>query len=112
MYVSVQRFWSTWGHVDQEYFLNECLRVAKKVFITTPYRYFPLEMHTFIPFLHWLPWRWFQWIVRKTGGEFWASTDNLCLCSKRDNNHMKLSRDIKIKFIHTVGMRSNMVIIG
>ena len=45
---------------DQEFFINECLRVADKIFLTTPYRYFPLEMHTFIPFLHWLPWKVFQ----------------------------------------------------
>ena len=39
----------------QRRFLEECLRVGKRVFITTPSRSFPVESHTLIPFLHWLP---------------------------------------------------------
>lgn len=97
-------------HDDQEFFINECLRVADKIFITTPYRYFPVEMHTFIPFLHWLPWKTFQIIVKKTRGDFWASTDNLNLCCKRDIEKMKLSRRVDIRFVHTALMRSNMII--
>lgn len=99
------------SHSDQEFFINECLRVAERVFITTPYRYFPLEMHTFIPFLHWLPWSFFQKIVLVTKGEFWARTDNLNLCCKRDINKMHLRRNVDIKFVHTAFMRSNMIII-
>ncbi|SFV03181.1 methyltransferase domain-containing protein [Butyrivibrio sp. INlla21] len=95
---------------DQEFFLNECLRVADKVFVTTPYRYFPIEMHTFIPFLHWLPWPFFQKIVLKTKGEFWASIDNLNLCCKRDIKEMNLKRNVNIEFVHTAFMRSNMII--
>lgn len=98
------------NHADQEFFLNECLRVSRKMFITTPYRYFPLEMHTFIPFLHWLPWRTFQKVVRRTKGEFWADTNNLNLCDKKDITSMKLIRPVTIRFIRTVGMRSNMII--
>lgn len=97
-------------HDDQEFFINECLRVADKVFITTPYRYFPVEMHTFLPFLHWLPWNVFQKIVKKTKGEFWASTDNLNLCCKRDIEKMSLLRRVDIRFVHTALMRSNMII--
>ena len=95
---------------DQEFFLNECLRVAEKVFITTPYRFFPIEMHTFIPFLHWLPWPVFQKIVLKTKGAFWADINNLNLCCKKDINRMSLRRDVKVEFVHTVLMRSNMII--
>ena len=97
-------------HDDQEFFINECLRVAEHVFITTPYRYFPIEMHTFIPFLHWLPWKTFQKIVRLTKGEFWASTSNLNLCCKRDIGKMKLIRRVDVRFVHTALMRSNMII--
>lgn len=99
------------NHDDQQFFLNECKRVSKKTFLTTPYRFFPLEMHTFIPFLHWLPWNWFQAIVRHTKGEFWANSDNLMLCSKRDIKKMNLgSAEVKIKFVHTIGLPSNMII--
>lgn len=95
---------------DQEFFINECLRVAENVFITTPYRYFPLEMHTFIPFLHWLPWQLFQKIVLRTKGEFWANINNLNLCCKKDIKRMNLQRNVKVEFVHTALMRSNMII--
>lgn len=37
---------------EQKFFIHECKRIAKHVFITTPYRGFPIETHTCIPFLH------------------------------------------------------------
>lgn len=37
-------------------FISECLRVARRgAFITTPYRWHPIEFHTLLPLLHWLP---------------------------------------------------------
>ena len=38
---------------DQLLFLNEMMRVAKNVFFTTPNKYFPIESHTNVFFLHW-----------------------------------------------------------
>jgi ubiquinone/menaquinone biosynthesis C-methylase UbiE len=40
---------------EQKDFIAECLRVAKKVYLTTPNKRFPLEFHTYLPFLHYLP---------------------------------------------------------
>ena len=37
----------------QARFVAEMARVARHVFITVPHRYFPVEHHTAIPFLHW-----------------------------------------------------------
>jgi len=53
-------------------FLKEIKRVAKKAFITTPNRNFPLEVHTRIPFLHWLPKDSFDWILKRVG-KGWAA---------------------------------------
>jgi SAM-dependent methyltransferase len=36
-------------------FVREALRVAPRVFVTTPNRWFPLDPHTLLPFVHWLP---------------------------------------------------------
>lgn len=33
----------------------EALRVGRRVFLTTPNRRFPVEVHTRLPFVHWLP---------------------------------------------------------
>lgn len=43
------------GREGQRLFVHELCRVAKRVFVTTPNRYFPLEVHTLLPFVHWLP---------------------------------------------------------
>ena len=43
------------GREGQRRFVHELCRVARRVFVTTPNRLFPLEVHTLLPFVHWLP---------------------------------------------------------
>jgi SAM-dependent methyltransferase len=43
------------GRDRQRTFVVEALRVASRVFLTTPNRWFPLELHTRLPLVHWLP---------------------------------------------------------
>lgn len=43
------------GREGQRQFVHEVCRVARRVFVTTPNRRFPLEVHTLLPFVHWLP---------------------------------------------------------
>jgi len=43
------------GRQRQEAFVREAVRVGRRVFLTTPNRWFPLEVHTRLPFVHWLP---------------------------------------------------------
>jgi SAM-dependent methyltransferase len=43
------------GRERQEAFVREALRVGRRVFLTTPNRWFPIEVHTRLPFVHWLP---------------------------------------------------------
>lgn len=39
----------------QRLFVSEALRVGRRVFLTTPNRRFPIEVHTRLPLVHWLP---------------------------------------------------------
>jgi SAM-dependent methyltransferase len=39
----------------QRRFIAEALRVAPRLFVTTPNRWFPVEVHTRLPLVHWLP---------------------------------------------------------
>jgi SAM-dependent methyltransferase len=39
----------------QRLFVEEALRVGRHVFLTTPNRWFPVEVHTRLPLVHWLP---------------------------------------------------------
>jgi SAM-dependent methyltransferase len=43
------------GREEQRRFVHELCRVAQHVFVTTPNRFFPLEVHSLVPFAHWLP---------------------------------------------------------
>jgi hypothetical protein len=43
------------GRDGQRQFVHELCRVADRVFVTTPNRFFPLDVHTLLPFAHWLP---------------------------------------------------------
>jgi hypothetical protein len=39
----------------QRQLVSEAIRVGRSVFITTPNRRFPVEVHTMLPIVHWLP---------------------------------------------------------
>jgi hypothetical protein len=43
------------GRDQQRRFVAELCRVAPRVFLSTPNRWFPAETHTLLPFIHWLP---------------------------------------------------------
>jgi len=43
------------GREQQHRFVEESLRVARRAFVTTPNRWFPVEVHTRLPLVHWLP---------------------------------------------------------
>jgi SAM-dependent methyltransferase len=43
------------GRERQRALVAEALRVARRVFISTPNRWFPIEVHTRLPLVHWLP---------------------------------------------------------
>jgi SAM-dependent methyltransferase len=43
------------GREEQRRFVGELCRVAPRVFVSTPNRWFPVETHTLVPIVHWLP---------------------------------------------------------
>jgi SAM-dependent methyltransferase len=48
----------------QRLFLSEMLRVGRYVFFTTPNRHFPIETHTYLPFIHWNQRLFDKWLWR------------------------------------------------
>jgi len=71
------------SRAQQARFLRESWRVARKgVFITTPNRWFPVEFHTVLPLVHWLPTRVFRRLLVVLGREFFAREENLNLLSE------------------------------
>ena len=43
------------GRERQQFFLNEMVRVAGRGFFTTPNRWFPVDLHTRLPLVHYFP---------------------------------------------------------
>lgn len=64
---------------EQKRFAQELLRVGRRLFITTPNYWFPIELHTLIPLVHWLPLKITFWIYKKLGREYWADIGHLNL---------------------------------
>lgn len=62
-------------------FVSELLRIARRVFITVPHRYFPVEHHTAIPLAHFWD-RSFAHACRLLGKSHWAEEANLILMSR------------------------------
>jgi hypothetical protein len=56
------------SEADQVLFVNEMLRVARNVFFTTPNKYFPVESHTNVFFLHWKDSLFYDWCARHKPG--------------------------------------------
>ena len=74
------------GSADrQRRMIAECARVGRQgFFITTPNRWFPIEFHTVLPLVHWLPKRQFRALMRATGRAFFAEESNLNLMTAAD----------------------------
>ena len=73
------------GSFERQYaLLKELARVARKgVFVTAANRKHPLEFNTGIPFIHWLPDKWWRRILKWSGKNAWASESALNLLDAR-----------------------------
>jgi len=71
--------------LNQTKMVDECLRVARRgVCITTPNRWFPVEVHTQAPLVHWLPKPMCRTIYRKTSYAFFGDEANLNLMTEAE----------------------------
>ena len=96
-------------------FISECLRVSRKfVFITTPNKYFPIEFHTKIPFIHWLPHNYFNIILKLFGDNFFRHKKNLNLISHKKIisfcEKLKI-KNYKIFFNYFLFLKSNIILV-
>jgi ubiquinone/menaquinone biosynthesis C-methylase UbiE len=84
------------GFDEQREFVNELVRVARRVvFLTTPNRWYPIEFHSLLPFLHWLPKPWFRRLLRGTRYHFFSLEENLNLVDRSEI--FRLCRDLDVR---------------
>jgi SAM-dependent methyltransferase len=81
------------GRQRQVEFLKELKRVGRRCFVTTPNRWFPVEIHSRVPLLHYLPKNIFDLFLRLIGKK-WATGDYLNLLSYRRLKKILAAADI------------------
>lgn len=95
-------------------FLRECVRVARKwIFITTPNRWFPVEIHTGLPLLHWLPVQWHRRMFRLLGFASLAKEENLNMLDERTSRGMLAELGVEafaIRKMRFFGFSSNLLL--
>ena len=90
---------------NQAAFLAELWRVARRgVFLTTPNRWFPIEVHTVLPLIHWLPPKMFRAALKAVGKDFYATEENLNLLSEADLMRLAAQGGLTNKQVLSVGM--------
>lgn len=87
----------------------------KYVVITTPNRFYPIELHTKLPLIHWLPKKLFRKILIFLNMNYFADEKNLNLLSKNELkkilNTFSKKIDYKIYNINFLGFVSNFLVI-
>ncbi len=100
---------------DQARLLAELWRVARVgIVVTTPNRWFPVELHTSLPLLHWLPAPLHRTVLRRLGLSFYAEVSNLNLLDRRGLLQLGRAEDIPVdvQAVRLAGWPSNLVVIA
>jgi len=101
------------GDNEQRFFIQECVRVAKKIYLTTPNKSFPVEFHTYLPFVHYLPQHIHQKILRGLKMDFWAETSNLNLFTSKKLYSMipsDVCKNARIYYNRLFGFTTNLIL--
>ena len=96
--------------------VSNMISLSKKyVVISTPNRFYPIELHTKLPLLHWLPKSFYRKILLFFNMNYFADEKNMNLLSKSDLskilNIFSHKIDYKIYNIYFLGFVSNFLII-
>jgi Methyltransferase domain len=101
---------------EQARFLSELWRVARRgIFVTTPDGWFPIEVHTVLPFIHYLPARHYRHVLKKLGLEFFSKEANLNIMSRRSLSAAAAEAGINRFEIHSArlaGLSTNLMLVG
>ena len=99
---------------EQRRFVHELTRVARRaIFLTTPNRWYPIEFHSLLPFMHWLPKPWFRRLLHGTRYHFFSLEENLNLLDRREI--FRLCGDLDVQSVtvgshRLLGLPSNLLV--
>ena len=104
------------SYLEQLKMIENIIKLTKKIFIIiTPNRMHPIEFHSKIPFLHWLPKKLHRKILSIFGLKYLSREENLNLLKSSDLiNMMKNFENVKynIKYLRFLLFKSNLILIG
>jgi len=97
--------------------LKNIISLTKKIFIIiTPNKNYPLDFHTKIPFIHWLPKKIYRKLLKLVNLSFFSLEKNLNLLSENDLimilNNFNKQIVYKIYYIKLLGWISNLIVVG
>jgi len=97
----------------QKKFINEMLRVSSSFFLTTPNRWCPVEFHTAIPLLHFLPKKIYRKILNVLGETYWSKEENLNLLTKKELRALfAKDSNVSIDNMRLLGLSTNLIAYG
>jgi SAM-dependent methyltransferase len=99
------------GNTDsQRAFVKEILRASKSFFLTTPNRWFPVEFHTALPLLHFLPKKLYRRVLDAFGESYWSKEENLNLLSRNELRALFPEKTtVKMDGINMFGITTNLI---
>lgn len=104
------------SRANQAQLLSEMWRVCRRgLFVTTPNRWFPVELHSVIPFIHWFPAPLFRRTLRAAGHQELADEANLNLMSRGDMLNAAETAGIcgaRVEEVRLAGWTSNLLLIA
>jgi hypothetical protein len=96
--------------------IKNLIKLSKKLFIfTSPNRFYPIEFHTKLPLIHWLPKKIHRKILYFLGFKFFSKEKNLNILSSREIKEIFKTinyDDYKILNVRLFLIKSNLVVIG
>lgn len=101
------------GEEAQRFFVAEVLRVSRAFFVTTPNRWFPVELHTALPILHYPPKPMYRRVLQRLGLGYWSSEEHLNLLDARGFGRLfPPQSSVRIRPVHLLGLVSNLIAYG
>jgi ubiquinone/menaquinone biosynthesis C-methylase UbiE len=100
----------------QAKFLRELWRVSRiGVFVTTPNRWFPVEFHTVLPLIHWLPVGLHRRLLKTLGHDMLAKEENLNLLSPASLKAAAQAagmEQVRISSVSLLGLPTNLLLVA
>jgi len=98
---------------NQRAFILEMLRVSRSFFLTTPNRWFPVDFHTALPLIHFLPKDTYRKLLASFHESYWSKEENLNLLSRKELNALFPENvNVSTDSIRILGLATNLIAYG